>query len=160
MDDEQKPGDEPTSDGALDEQAGQESAPDEQFEQDVEEGEDSAVSIDIIGLNVYTHHGVSPAEREVGQRLLIDVSFDLDECDALVTDDVADTVDYGVVCEQVWLAAQDRSYKTLERLCAAICDRLLEQFATDSVTVRATKPEPPIPLPVGQVSVEVWKGRS
>jgi dihydroneopterin aldolase len=132
----------------------------ESFEHDDEEAvEDSAVTIDITGLNVYTHHGVTAAEREVGQRLLIDVSFDLDDCDALVTDEVADTVDYGVVCEQVWLAAQDRSYKTLERLCAAIADRLLDHFATDSVTVRATKPEPPIPLPVDHVSVEVWKGR-
>ncbi len=139
----------------------EEQADDEPFEPDDDEvAEDFAVTIDIAGLNVYTHHGVTAAEREVGQRLLIDVSFDLDECDALVTDDVADTVDYGVICEQVWLAAQDRSYKTLERLCAAIADRLLDHFAIDAVTVRAAKPEPPIPLPVDQVSVEVWKGRS
>ena len=125
-----------------------------------DEGSETAVTIEITGLSVYTHHGVTAAEREIGQRLLIDVLFDLDECDALVTDDVGDTVDYGVVCEQVWLAAQERSYKTLERLCSVICDRLLDHFNTESVTVRATKPEPPIPLPVGNVSVEVWKGRS
>jgi dihydroneopterin aldolase len=130
------------------------------FDEDDEEREESTVSIDVTGLNVYTHHGVSAAEREVGQRLLIDVSFDLDQCDALVTDDIADTVDYGVVCQQVWLVAQERSYKTLERLCNAIADHLLDNFRTDSVTVRATKPEPPIPLPVDGVSVEVWKGRS
>ena len=137
-----------------------ESVEDDDFDDDDEAREESAVSIDVTGLNVYTHHGVSAAEREVGQRLLIDVSFDLDQCDALVTDDVADTVDYGLVCQQVWLVAQERSYKTLERLCNAIADHLLDNFQTDSVTVRATKPEPPIPLPVDGVSVEVWKGRS
>lgn len=126
---------------------------------DVEESVESAVSIDITGLSVYTHHGVTAAEQEVGQRLLIDISFELDRCDATVTDELTDTVDYGAVCEQVWLAAQKRSYKTLERLCSAICDHLMDHFGVDSVMVRATKPEPPIPLPVGDVAVEVWKER-
>ena len=128
-------------------------------DEDEEGGIESSVSVDITGLSVYTHHGVTNAEREVGQRLLIDVSFELDDCDATITDELADTVDYGAVAEQVWLAAQERSYKTLERLCSAICDKLMEHFDVDSVMVRATKPEPPIPLPVGDVSVEVWKER-
>lgn len=128
--------------------------------EDDEDGEgESSVSIDITGLNVYTHHGVTPAEQEVGQRLLIDIGFELDNCDAMVTDELDDTVDYGAVCQEVWLAAQERSYKTLERLCTAIADRLIEKFGVDSVMVRATKPEPPIPLSVGDVAVEVWKQR-
>ncbi len=127
--------------------------------EDIEPSVESAVSIDITGLSVYTHHGVTAAEQEVGQRLLIDISFELESCDATVTDDLDDTVDYGAVCEQVWLAAQNRSYKTLERLCSAICDHLMNHFGVDSVMVRATKPEPPIPLPVGDVAVEVWKER-
>jgi len=126
---------------------------------DVEESGETAVSVDITGLSVYTHHGVTAAEQEVGQRLLIDISFELDNCDATVTDELEDTVDYGAVCEQVWLAAQKRSYKTLERLCSAIADHLMDHFNVDSVMIRATKPEPPIPLPVGDVSVEVWKER-
>lgn len=125
---------------------------------DDEEGETS-VSIDITGLSVYTHHGVTAAEQEVGQRLLIDIGFELDLCDATVTDELEDTVDYGAVCEQVWLAAQKQSYKTLERLCSAIAEHLIDHFGVDSVMVRATKPEPPIPLPVGDVAVEVWKER-
>jgi dihydroneopterin aldolase len=132
---------------------------DENDDDDLEESGETAVGIDITGLSVYTHHGVTAAEQEVGQRLLIDISFELDNCDATVTDELEDTVDYGAVCEQVWLAAQKRSYKTLERLCSAIADHLMDHFNVDSVMIRATKPEPPIPLPVGDVSVEVWKER-
>jgi dihydroneopterin aldolase len=140
---------------------------DEELPDDAETGDDddlegegeTTVSIDVTGLSVYTHHGVSAAEREVGQRLVIDVGFELDRCDATVTDELEDTVDYGAVCEQVWLAAQKTSYKTLERLCNAIADHLIAHFGVDSVMVRATKPEPPIPLPVGEVAVEVWKER-
>lgn len=116
-----------------------------------------AVSIEITGLSLYTRHGVSEAERELGQRLVFDVVFELDDCDATVTDRVEDTVDYAEVCEQVALAAQERSYKTLERLCSAVADRLIDRFGAESVRVKATKPEPPIPLPVDEVSVEVWK---
>jgi 7,8-dihydroneopterin aldolase/epimerase/oxygenase len=116
-----------------------------------------SVTIEINGLSLYTRHGVHPAERELGQRLVFDIVFELDGCDATVTDRVDDTVDYGEVCEQVALAAQERSYRTLERLCTAVAERLIDRFGADSVRVKATKPEPPIPLPVDEVSVEVWK---
>jgi dihydroneopterin aldolase len=116
-----------------------------------------AVSVEVTGLSLYTRHGVSDAEREIGQRLVFDIAFELDECDATVTDRVEDTVDYGEVCEQVALAAQERQYRTLERLCTAVADRLIDRFGAESVRVKAAKPEPPIPLPVEEVSVEVWR---
>jgi 7,8-dihydroneopterin aldolase/epimerase/oxygenase len=125
------------------------------------EGEDEAdepsVTIEITGLSLYTRHGVTEAERDLGQRLVFDVTFELDDCDATVTDRVEDTVDYADVCEQVALAAQERSYRTLERLCSAVADRLSQRYGAESIRVKAAKPEPPIPLPVEEVSVEVWK---
>jgi 7,8-dihydroneopterin aldolase/epimerase/oxygenase len=127
---------------------------DEELEEDDEPSE-PLVTIEITGLSLYTHHGVTEAEREIGQRLVLDLRIEVGACDATVTDRVEDTVDYGEVCQVVALVAQQRSYKTLERLCTAIADRLLEQYEAESVWVKAAKPEPPIPLPVQEVSVEV-----
>jgi dihydroneopterin aldolase len=125
-----------------------------------EDGADQTeVTIEIRGLSLYTHHGVSAAEREVGQRLVLDIRLEVGDCDATVTDMVEDTVDYGEVCNTVSLVAQQRSYKTLERLCSAVADRLLDVYSADEVWVKAAKPEPPIPLPVDEVSVEVWRQR-
>src|ERR687890_997642 len=124
---------------------------------DEERGPEIGVTVEIVGLSLYTHHGVTAAEREIGQRLVLDVRFDVGEPDALVTDRVEDTVDYGEVCQVIALIAQQRSYKTLERLCAVIGDRLSSQFGAEMITVKASKPEPPIPLPVEEVSVEVWR---
>jgi dihydroneopterin aldolase len=124
---------------------------------DDEDGPEVGATIEIVGLSLYTQHGVTEAEREVGQRLVFDIRFDVGEVDALVTDRVEDTVDYGKVCEEVWLVAQQRSYKTLERLCAVVAERLAEKFGAESVSVKAAKPEPPIALPVEEVSVEVWR---
>ena len=134
--------------------------PDDELDDDLgneREGDEPSVTIEIAGLSLYTRHGVSEAERELGQRLVFDVSFELLECDATLTDRVEDTVDYGEVCEQVALAAQERSYRTLERLCTAVADRLADRFGAEAIRVKAAKPEPPIPLPVEEVSVEVWK---
>ena len=100
---------------------------------------------------------MTAAEREIGQRLLIDIELQVGEVDATVTDLVEDTVDYGEVCNTVSLVAQQRSYRTLERLCTAIADRLLADYPLDGVEVKCTKPEPPIALPVEEVSVTVWR---
>ena len=133
----------------------------ERLEPDDEEAAaEPAVTIEVTGLSIYTHHGVEAAEREVGQRLVFDLSFELEECDATVTDRVEDTIDYADVCQQVALAAQERSYKTLERLCSAVADRMIDRYGAETVTVRAAKAEPPMPLPVKEVSVEVWKERA
>jgi dihydroneopterin aldolase len=115
------------------------------------------VTIEVSGLSLFTHVGVTAAEREVGQRLLLDVRLDIGESDATVTDRLEDTVDYGEVCNTANLVAQQRSYKTLERLCAAIADRLLDSYGADAVWVKAAKPEPPLALPVAEVAVEVWR---
>lgn len=118
-------------------------------------GFDSTVEIELRGLSIFTHHGVTEAEREVGQRLELDVSFDVPDCDALLTDRVEDTIDYAEVCDIVSLAATERGYRTLERVAAVIGERLIERFGCEHVRVRAAKPEPPLPLAIGEVAVEV-----
>jgi dihydroneopterin aldolase len=129
----------------------------EEFDDDG--GGDTDVTIEVTGLSLYTHLGVTEAEREVGQRLVIDLRLEVGECDAIVTDRVEDTIDYAEVCEAVALAAQQRSYRTLERLCAAVAERLVEHFGAESVWIKIAKPEPPIPLPVEEVAVELWRER-
>lgn len=133
---------------------------DEFDEVDEDEGEghpEPEVTIEISGLSLYTHVGVSEAEREIGQRLLVDLRIDVGEVDATVTDRIEDTVDYSQVCQVANLVAQQRTYRTLERLCAAIADRVIDQFGAHAVWVKAAKPEPPMALPVSEVSVEVWR---
>jgi dihydroneopterin aldolase len=121
------------------------------------EGASESVTIEISGLSLYTHHGVTDAEREVGQRLVLDLRLDVGETDATVTDSIDDTVDYAEVCQLVALIAQQRSHRTLERLCSTIADRLLSDYDLEGVWVKAAKPEPPIALSVDEVSVEVWR---
>ena len=55
---------------------------------------DSFVTLEISGLSLFTHHGATEAEQETGQRLVFDVTFDVEDCDATVTDRLEDTIDY------------------------------------------------------------------
>jgi dihydroneopterin aldolase len=121
---------------------------------------DSSVEVELRGLSIYTHHGVTDAEQEVGQRLEFDLTFDVPDCDAVLTDRLDDTVDYAEVCDIVALAATERNYRTLERVCQVIAGRLMERFDCESVQVRAAKPEPPVPYPVREAAVEVTLDRS
>ncbi len=123
-------------------------------------GIESRVEVDLRGISIYTHHGVSDAEQEVGQRLEFDVSFDVPDCDAVLTDRIEDTVDYSEVCDIVVLAATERSYRTLERLAQVVGERLIERYGCESVRVRAAKPEPPLPLSIQEVGVEVTQERA
>lgn len=123
-------------------------------------GIESQVEVDLRGLSIYTHHGVSDAEQEIGQRLEFDITFDVPDCDAVLTDRIEDTVDYSEVCDIVALAATERSYRTLERLAQVVGQRLIERYGSSSVRVRVAKPEPPLPLSIQEVGVEVTQERA
>ena len=105
-------------------------------------------------------HGHFTSKQEVGQRLEFDITFDVPDCDAVLTDRIEDTIDYAEVCDIVALAATERSYKTLERLAQVVGERLMERYGCDSVRVRAAKPEPPLPLAIQEVAVEVVQDRT
>ena len=129
----------------------------EHGEEDQEGHPEPEVTIEVSGLSLYTHIGVTEAEREIGQRLLVDLRLDVGDVDATLTDRIEDTIDYSEVCQVTNLVAQQRTYRTLERLCTAIADRLIEQYAADAVWVKAAKPEPPMPFSLEEVSVELWR---
>ncbi len=118
-------------------------------------GAESSVEVEIRTLSIYTHHGVTDAEQEIGQRLEFDLTFDVPDCDAVLTDRVEDTIDYAEVADIVALAATEKNYRTLERLCRVIAERVVERYGCESVIVRAAKPEPPLPLAIDEVAVEV-----
>ena len=123
------------------------------------DGLESAVTVEVRRLSIFTHHGTTEAEREIGQKLEFDVSFDVPDCDAVLTDRIEDTVDYAEVCDVVARAATERNYNTLERLCRVVGERLIERFGCEAVQVRAFKPEPPLPVTVRELAVEVTLDR-
>ncbi|KAA9106516.1 dihydroneopterin aldolase [Microbacterium rhizomatis] len=115
--------------------------------------------IRLTGLRVFGRHGVYDHERRDGQDFVVDLTLMLDIGRAAQTDDVADTVHYGVVAEQVAAIVGGEPVNLLETLATRIADRLLADYAVRIVRVTVHKPSAPIPLSFDDVSVTVTRSR-
>jgi len=114
------------------------------------------VTIQLRKVSVHTNHGVSDAEREIGQRMVFDIDLVPLECPATSSDELEGTIDYGAVTELLVSTATGKSYLTLERLSMVIAERILEAFPAESVRLRAHKVEPPVPFTMESGGVELF----
>ena len=112
--------------------------------------------VEVVGLEVFAHHGVYEHERRDGQPFLFDVRLTGSRASEQ-SDRLEDAIDYGAVCDRVVQLAEGGPYKLLEHLAALIADDLLERFPTASVTVTVHKPQAPIGHPFGDVRATVTR---
>jgi dihydroneopterin aldolase len=115
--------------------------------------------ITLYNMIVRGHHGVHPAERELGQRFEIDVELSLDLSRAITSDELQDTVDYSRAYAIVREEVEDHHYQLLEALAGAIVRRLLEELAVTSVLVRVRKPQVPLNGILSFTAVEIQRRR-
>jgi dihydroneopterin aldolase len=111
----------------------------------------------IEGMSFFARHGVLPAERETGQRFLVDVVLCLDFAAAGKADDLEHTVDYLAVYKEVERVVCGRSYRLLESLAEAVAEALLKAFTVKEVGVRIKKPGAPLPGSFDSVGVEITR---
>lgn len=116
--------------------------------------------IRLQGIDVYAHHGVHPAERELGQRFVIDVELGADCAPAARTDDLALALDYTAVHRRLSAATAETSFHLLEALAEHLCLVLLREFAVEEAVVTVHKPNPPIPNFLGRASVTLRRDRA
>jgi dihydroneopterin aldolase len=117
------------------------------------------MTIELIGLVVFGHHGYLEAERRLGQRFLVDLWVDVDE-QASASDDIGHTVDYRYLAALVRETFAGPEKLLLEALAGSIADGVLERFpgATD-VRVRVRKPDVVLDPPVEHAAVIVERRR-
>jgi dihydroneopterin aldolase len=115
--------------------------------------------ITLTGLTVVGHHGVYDHERRDGQEFVVDLVLDLDTTPAAASDDVADTVHYGELAEQVAAVVAGEPVNLLETLAARIAGVVLEHPPVDAVQVSVHKPQAPIPVAFGDVAVTIRRER-
>ena len=114
----------------------------------------------IDDLRVLTVIGALPHERESAQPIRIDLVIGVDLHEAGLSDELADTVNYGLVCERVAAVARESNYTLLERLAAKVADMILELDLVEQVEVTLTKLRPPIPEAVSSTAVRILRSRA
>jgi 7,8-dihydroneopterin aldolase/epimerase/oxygenase len=114
---------------------------------------DDLVLVGLRGLEAFGRHGVHAAERELGQRFVVDLELELSRAVAVESDDLADTVDYAGLAGAVTEIVEGPPVALLERLAGAIADRALAEPGARSVRVTVRKPHVATPHPVADVSL-------
>ena len=109
----------------------------------------------VEGLQVDALVGVYAHERRQAQPLLLDLELAYDNRRAAAGDDVADTLDYAVVCDAARALVAEHEPQLLETLAEALATQLLQQFDTPRVRIRIRKPLAAQALGAASVGIEI-----
>jgi dihydroneopterin aldolase len=115
--------------------------------------------VTLRGLSVRGHHGVFAHERENGQIFVVDLVLGLDTAPAAATDDLAATVHYGVIAEEVAAVVSGDRVDLIETLAQRIADTCLGHAVVEEVEVTVHKPDAPITVPFDDVTVTITRRR-
>lgn len=110
----------------------------------------------IKDLVVHANHGVFAAEKELGQRFILDVELGYDMSRAAQTGDLTASVHYGELAEKLTAWCQERSEDLIETLAEKLIERIFEEYPlVQSISLEVKKPWAPIPLPLETCSVKL-----
>jgi dihydroneopterin aldolase len=113
----------------------------------------------LTGLEVFAHHGVFDFERENGQLFVVDVLAWLDTAPAAGGDDLGKTVHYGELAVEISAAVAADPVDLIETLAERIAGVVLAHEPVQRVRVVVHKPDAPIPVPFGDVSITITRVR-
>ncbi len=111
----------------------------------------------LAGIEVFAYHGVFPEEKDQGQLFVIDVEIEIDLQPASVSDELEDTLDYGLLASEIHdLVARER-WNLIERVAGRVADLVLEKPLAAAVTVTVHKPHAPVDVTTGDISVTLHR---
>jgi len=114
----------------------------------------------LRGLKARGYHGVFPEERREGQTFVVDLVLGLDTRPAAADDDLAKTVHYGIVAEEVVAVVQGEPVNLIETLAERVAQACLKHEEVQEVEVTVHKPDAPITVPFDDVTVTITRSRA
>jgi dihydroneopterin aldolase len=115
--------------------------------------------IELRGLRVRGNHGVFDHERADGQDFIVDITVWMDLSPAAASDDLADTLDYGVLAQRAADIVAGTPRNLIETVSAEIADTVMTDERLHAVEVVVHKPSAPIPLTFDDVAVVARRSR-
>lgn len=97
-------------------------------------------TIFLSEVKVHTKLGVPEWERMVEQTVILDIEIGYDLLKSCKSDNVADTIDYGLVVNRVRETLKAQSFQLVEALAEHVCQLILKEFGALSATVKVAKP--------------------
>ncbi|GAB48584.1 2-amino-4-hydroxy-6-hydroxymethyldihydropteridine diphosphokinase [Mobilicoccus pelagius] len=109
----------------------------------------------LTGVQTDGTHGVLPEEHEKPQRFVVDVVLEVDLQPAGGSDDLADTVSYADVADDVVAIVEGPHVDLVETLADRMAAAALAHPGVEAVEVTVHKPDAPIPHPFADVAVRI-----
>lgn len=122
-------------------------------------GESMTDRIELRGLVVRGNHGVFDHERRDGQDFVVDITVWIDLNAAAASDDLSDTVDYGVLAQRATDIVAGPPRQLIESVVGEIADDVMGDERVHAVEVVVHKPSAPIPSKFADVAVVVRRSR-
>ncbi len=113
--------------------------------------------VTVRQLKLETIIGLFPWERQVKQRLFVDLEMQVDITKAAETDDFQYVVNYAEVCDRVAALADEGQFKLLETFVERIAALILNNFDVSWVKVSVSKTDV-IPM-ANSVGVEIERSK-
>ncbi|RNL81235.1 dihydroneopterin aldolase [Nocardioides marmorisolisilvae] len=113
----------------------------------------------VRGIEIHAHHGVFDFERRDGQVFVIDLLLGIETRPAAAADDLALTVDYGTLVDEVRTAVENDPVDLIETLAQRIADVCLKADV-DWVEVTVHKPNAPITTTFSDVALTIRRSRA
>ena len=114
--------------------------------------------IRLKNITIFGFYGVSPQEREVGQKIEIDLDLHTDMSAACASDSLQDTINYETVYTTVMeLVDAGKRYRLLESLGEEICNAVLRQYPVTKVRIGMRKLNLPFPNNLSHVEIELTR---
>lgn len=114
--------------------------------------------IRLKDITVFGFYGVSPQEREVGQKIQMDLDLHADLSGACATDSLHDTINYESVYSTVMeVVGSGKRFCLLETLGEAICEAILSGYPVTRVDIRMKKLNLPFPNNLTHVEIHLTR---
>ncbi len=115
--------------------------------------------IKILNLRLLAKHGVYDFEKEKEGLFEIDIYMYLDLKNAMISDDLKDSVDYSKVVDLVREIFSENDCNLIEYVAGKICKGILEKYPIQKVVIKIRKPHAPINADLDTVEVEIERNR-
>lgn len=114
--------------------------------------------IRLKDITIFGFYGVSPQEREVGQKIQIDLDLYADLSAACASDSLQDTINYESVYTSVMeVVGAGKRYRLLETLGEEICDVVIRTYPVERVKIRLRKLNLPFPNNLSNIEIRLTR---
>jgi dihydroneopterin aldolase len=113
------------------------------------------MKLTLNNVQFYSYHGVKSEEQTLGGRYQVDADIWYNPMSAVVSDDVAQAVNYEEIVFTINELVNGDSFNLIETLCYEITKELLERISMiEKVTIRVRKLSVPLKHIIDHVEVE------